>query len=92
MGHRLRFLSAADLALAGVAEGAGAEELVEEMVDDDDAGTAVLLDAVEVEAGVAEVVEEMVDDDDAGTAVSLDAVEVEADAAGAAGIAELDHC
>lgn len=91
MGHRLRFLSAADLALAGVAEGAGAEEVVEEMVDDD-AGAAVLLDVVEVEAGVAEVVEEMVDDDDAGAAVSLDAVEVEADAAGAAGIAELDHC
>lgn len=90
MGHRLRFLSAADLALAGVAEGAGAAEVVEQMVDDD-AGAAVLLDVVEVEAGVAEVVEEMVDDD-TGTAVLLDAVEVGADAAGAAGIAELDHC
>ena len=90
MGHRLRFLSAADLALAGVAEGAGAEEVVEEMVEDD-AGAAVLLDVVEVEAGVAEVVEEMVEDD-AGAAVLLDVAEVEAGAAGTAGIAELCHC
>ena len=89
MGHRRRFQSAADLALAGVAEGAGVAEVVEEMVDDD-AGAAVLLDVVEVEAGVAEVVEEMADDADA--AVLLDAVEGEADAAGVVGIAELDHC
>ena len=54
MGHRRRFQSAADLALAGVAEGAGVAEVVEEMADDADA--AVLLDAVEGEADAAGVV------------------------------------
>ena len=55
MGHRRRFQSAADLALAGVAEGAGVAEVVEEMVDGE-AGAAVLLDAVEGEADAAGVV------------------------------------